>query len=113
MYCCLQEYSGLEVLTEHLETLREASCYGNQNAAYMLAVILNDGLGVKVQQIEVNDPLNPLYTNFCKEQKDIFSLLRPGTNNPVVFEPGLIAYSESRASALTDSAKGSDPLARG
>ena len=32
---------------------------------------------------------------------------------PPVFEPGLIAYSESRASTLTNSAKGSDPLARG
>ena len=31
---------------------------------------------------------------------------------PLVFEPGLRAHSESRASALTNSAKGSDPLAR-
>ena len=31
---------------------------------------------------------------------------------PLVFEPGLIAYSESRASALSNSAKESDPLAR-
>ena len=31
---------------------------------------------------------------------------------PLVFEPGLIAHSESRASALTNLAKGSDPLAR-
>ena len=36
----------------------------------------------------------------------------PAPTTPLVFEPGLIAYSESRASAGTNSAKESDPLAR-
>ena len=35
-----------------------------------------------------------------------------GTTIPLGFEPGLIAHSESRASVLPNSAKGSDPLGR-
>ena len=37
----------------------------------------------------------------------------PAPTTPLVFEFGLRAYSKSRASALTNSAKGSEPLARG
>ena len=36
----------------------------------------------------------------------------PAVTTPLVFEPGLIAHSESQARALTNSAKESDPLAR-
>ena len=36
----------------------------------------------------------------------------PASTIPLAFEPGLIAYSKSRTSALTNSAKESDPLVR-
>ena len=58
---------------------------------------------------------------WCPSSRNIFSwttpfsiyVLCPATHNPLVFEPGLITYSESRASALTRNlAKESDPLAR-
>ena len=43
---------------------------------------------------------------------DIISCNVPAPTIPLVCKPGLIAYSESRASALTNSAKESDPLVR-
>ena len=46
------------------------------------------------------------FTQACGRAPNVMSRYR------LVFEPGLIAHSESRASALSNSAKGSDPLAR-
>ena len=49
------------------------------------------------------------FTQACGRAPNVMSRHQ---TTPLVFEPGLIAHSESRASALTNSAKGSDPLAR-
>ena len=48
--------------------------------------------------------------DICCDNCSIWFCNVPAT--PLVFEPGLRAHSESQASALTNSAKGSDPLAR-
>ena len=42
------------MVREALPLLKQASCYGNQDATYMLSVIYNYGIGTKVDEMLAN-----------------------------------------------------------
>ena len=48
-----QEELGLKYVPSAIPMLKQASCYGNQDAAFMLSVVLNYGLVVKSHEIKV------------------------------------------------------------
>ena len=48
-----QEELGLKYVPSAIPMLKQASCYGNQDAAFMLSVVLNYGLVVKTHEIKV------------------------------------------------------------
>lgn len=51
-----QEELGLRDVTSAVSMLKQASCCGNQDATFLLSVLLNYGLGVKVHEIKVRGP---------------------------------------------------------
>jgi len=52
--CCLQETRGLlDAKDDIILLLKQASCFGNHDATFMLSVILNYGLDVKSNEHQV------------------------------------------------------------
>ena len=48
-----QEEEGLVAVPKLMSPLKQASCYGNHDATYMLATILSQGVTVKANEIQV------------------------------------------------------------
>ena len=49
-----QEESGFENMPEVVQLLKQSSCYGNHDASYFLASVLNHGVGVRADEIMVS-----------------------------------------------------------
>ncbi len=52
-YILFPQESNIENIPKVLPLLKQAACLGNYDAMYMLSVILNNGLMVKADEIQV------------------------------------------------------------
>ena len=50
MVSIFQEKDGFSAIAPMVTLLKQASCYGNHDATFMLSAILNNGVAVKAQE---------------------------------------------------------------